>query len=475
LRARLGESLSSIQNLETPFGQATTPSLEAFRAYALGDVEHAKGNDVPEASGHYQHAIDLDPNFAMAWARLGVVLGNAGDADRANECFKKAYELSAHVSESERLYIAAHYYQQTLGNIPKVIETLELATRTYPNNPQDWMNLGATYGSIGDAEKALEATKRAIAIRPDDGNGQETYLDNLLRLDRMEEAKQAAATGQQLGVADFIQYRLLLLELDFLTGDQAGMQQQLDWGVGKPDEYELTWTLAEIREFEGHYREARELYTKAAFEAEHQKIPSASAIGLLTEATGMAIAGRCQDVPALARQALALDHSRFTIRHAGLPTALCGESKKTLPMLEEEARKNPEDTLVNTLYLPLTKAADDLAHHHPERSLEDLSIMGNYNLISQQEYLKGLAYLQLQDGADAATAFDRVLRYKGAALDGPNQDYAQAQLGFARAEVMLRDKTAAKQAYRKLFSLWKTADPDLLPLAQAKQEFSGLM
>ena len=151
MRARLGESLSSIQKLDTPFGQATTPSLEAFRAYALGDVEHEKGLDLPQAEGHYRQAIELDPNFAMAWARLAVVYSNSGEPGRALPAYAKAFALSKNVSERERLYIQGHYYGDALGNIEKDIETLELASKTYPLNPDFPINLGAALSSAGQA------------------------------------------------------------------------------------------------------------------------------------------------------------------------------------------------------------------------------------------------------------------------------------------------------------------------------------
>jgi serine/threonine protein kinase/Tfp pilus assembly protein PilF len=474
LRDQLGKSLAAIPNIETPFGQATTPSLEAFRAFALGDIEHQKGNDVPEAERHYRHAIELDPNFAMAWSRLGVVLGNADDPDRANECFKKAYELSAHVSESERLYIASHYYQFVLGNIPKVIETLELATKTYPDNPHDWINLGWAYASLGEIEKYLDATKKAMALHPNDGNAQGNYINGLLNLDRFDEAKQTAENANALGVANFTEFHRNLLELAFLRGDQAGMQEQIDWAIGKPDEYDMVRSLALIREFEGKYREAQQLYAKAESQATQQKIPATAAQDLLSQATGLAIADRCQQVPDLVKQALATDHTKFTLRHAGLASALCGDGKKALTLLEAEVKKYPEDTMLLTRYLPMTRAADDLVHQHPDQALRDMDIMGDYNLICPQEYIRGLAYLQLRDGADAAAAFRRATKYRGAALDAPNQDYGQAQLGLARAEAMLGDKTAAKQAYHDFFNTWKEADQDLPQQAQAKAEFAGL-
>jgi eukaryotic-like serine/threonine-protein kinase len=474
LRGKLGESLSSIQKLDTPLGQATTPSLEAFRAFALGDVEHFEGKDIPEAEGHYRRALELDPNFAMAWARLGVVYGNSGAGGKAQEYFRKAYDLSANVSEREKLYIAGHYYQNVTGDLTKVIETLELATRTYPQNLDTWVNLGVAYQAIGDMEKANAANQRALDLVSDDAIARENQIVNLVSLNDFVKAKEIATHDLQLEIANSVEYRQTLVPLFFLLGDNAAVQQQLDWAVGKPEEYLLTEVAAFLGEFQGRYRNADGLYQKAFDQAEQQKLPDVAAGILMARAQGKAIAGMCQDVPALVKQALSLDKSKGTIRAAGLPAALCGEAKLAMPLLEDLEKKLPQDTLTNTLLLPQARAADDLAHQRPDQALHDLDAMGSYNLVSQQEYLRGLAYLDLKNGAAATEAFRKVIAAKGAHLTQNLQDYPQAQLGLARALAMQGDTAGAKQAYHDFFTTWKDADPDLPQLAQAKAEFSAL-
>ncbi len=474
LRGKLGESLSSIQKLDTPLGQATTPSLEAFRAFALGDVEHFQGKDIPEAESHYRRAIELDPNFAMAWARLGVVYGNSGAAGKAQEYFRKAYELSASVSEREKLYIAGHYYQNVTGDLTKVIETLELATRTYPQNLDTWVNLGVAYQAIGDMEKANASNQRALDLVSDDAIARENQIVNLTSLNEFAKAKEIATHDLQLEISNSTEYRQTLMPLFFLLGDSAAVQQQLDWGVGKPEEYLLTEMAAFLGEFEGRYRYADGLYQKAFDQAEQQKLPDVAAGILMARAQGKAIAGMCKDVPALVKQALSLDKSKGTVRASGLPSALCGEGKLAMPLLEDLEKRLPQDTLTNTLLLPQARAADDLAHQRPDQALHNLDAMGSYNLVSQQEYLRGLAYLDLKNGAAASEAFRKVLSAKGAHLSQNLQDYPQAQLGLARALAMQSDTAGAKQAYHDFFNTWKDADPDLPQLAQAKAEFSAL-
>jgi eukaryotic-like serine/threonine-protein kinase len=473
LRGKLGESLSSIQKLDTPFGQATTPSLEAFRAFALGDVEHNQGKDIPEAEGHYKRALELDPKFAMAWARLGVVYLNSGASGKAQGYYQKAYDLSANLSEIEKLYIDGHYYDQVTGDLPKEIETLELATRTYPQNLNYWTNLGAAYSAIGEFDKSIAASQRAIDIQSDDMIAREDLIGGLTTVNELEKAKEIAARDLQLGLAKSAEYRQNLVPLYFLLGDQAALQQQLDWAAGKPEEYLLLQRAALVREFDGRYRDADAIYQKAIDQALQQKIPDVAAGILLQEAQGKALAGLCQDVPALVKQALSLDKSSVTIRATGLPASLCGETKLAMPLLEDLAKKFPQDTLTNSLALPLTRAADDLVNHRPDQALRDLEPMPDYNLISQQEYLRGLAYLDLHNGSSAAEAFRKVLAAKGAHLVG-GQDYPQAQLGLARALAMQGKTAEAKQAYQDFFTTWKNADPDLPQLVQAKAEFSAL-
>ena len=167
MRAKLGESLASIQRLNAPFGQATTPSLEAFRAYALGDEAHQKGNDIPEAEDHYKRALELDPKLAMAWARLGVLKLNTGAISEAAENFTRAYQLSDNVSEREKLYIAGHYYSTVVGDLNKSIETLQVATQEYPLDASNFINLGVSYLANGDIEKSDAANRRALALQPD--------------------------------------------------------------------------------------------------------------------------------------------------------------------------------------------------------------------------------------------------------------------------------------------------------------------
>src|SRR3984885_1698978 len=200
MRAKLGESLSSIQRLNAPFGQATTPSLEAFRAYALGDEAHQRGNDIPEAEDHYKRALELDPKLAMAWARRGVLRLNTGAIKEATEYFTRAYQLSSNVSEREKLYIAGHYYSVVVGDLNKSIETLQVATQEYPLQVDNFINLGVNYLLYGDLEKSVAANRKALAVQPDEAYALENGISGATQLDNPAEARKYIAEAHRIGL-----------------------------------------------------------------------------------------------------------------------------------------------------------------------------------------------------------------------------------------------------------------------------------
>jgi serine/threonine protein kinase/tetratricopeptide (TPR) repeat protein len=474
MRAKLGESLSSIQKLDTPLGQATTPSLDAFRAYALGDVEHDKGLDLPQAAGHYQQAVELDPNFAMAWARLGVVYSNAGQTGKALEYFTRAYNLSKNVSERERLYISGHYYQNVTGDVPKVIDTLELSIRTYPNDFNSLVNISVAYTIVGDYEKALEYSQKAVATQPDDVIAQENLIQDLIVLNRLPEAREQLAKVIKAGLGDSTELLQWEYVIDFLDGDTAGMEKVFTQTAGRPDSFIMFTSKATIEEYQGKYKAAEATWTSAADQAASQKANDAQASALLFLVSGRGFAEMCQDSESRVKRALALDKTKPTLRQAVFTAAICGDRKTAEPILKDLDKKYPEDTTIQGIALPESRALLDLADHKPTEALSELEKAKAYDLASPGAYLRGLAFLQANDAADAITAFQRSLQYPGVAIALTYQTYPQSQLGLARAYAMQGDKAHAREAYQKFFDLWKNADQDLPQLIAAKKEFAAL-
>jgi class 3 adenylate cyclase/tetratricopeptide (TPR) repeat protein len=473
MRARLGESLSSIQKLDTPLGQATTPSLEAFRAFALGDVEHEKGLE-PQAEGHYRQAIKLDPNFAMAWARLGVVYNNSGEPGRALTAYAKAFALSKNVSERERLYIQGHYYMNATGNIENAIDTLELAVKTYPLDIASPINLGVAQNLVGKYEEALASNHKALALLPDDAVARQNDLSYLMEMDRMSEAKESMAETLRLHLDDSTNMLGAEYFYYYLTGDKTAMAQLLPKVAGREDEFRFKNNVAYVEEFAGQYRAAEKTWNQTADEAALQKAPDGQANALLSLVSGRALAGNCQNAAQTVKEALALDRSKPTLVQAVLAAALCNDRADTLPLLAKLDKDFPEDTIIQRVILPESRAALALAAHQPQAALHELEGSKAYYLVGIEAYLEGLAFLELHDGASAIEAFQRVTKYKGNGLLSGNQDYGQGLLGLARAYTMVGDKSSAKKTYAQLLDLWKEADSDLPQLLAAKKGYAAL-
>ncbi|MBV8629900.1 MAG: protein kinase [Silvibacterium sp.] len=474
MRAKLGESLSSIQKLDTPLGQATTPSLDAFRAYALGDVEHDKGLDLPQAAGHYRQAVELDPNFAMAWCRLGVVYGNAGQSGKALEYYTRAYQLSKNVSERERLYITGHYHLNVTGNIDKVIETLELSIREYPNDFNSLVNISVAYITIGNYDKAIEYSRRAIAIQPDDVIAQENLVQDLIVLERWQEARAQLAKINDLKLGDSTEVLQYAYLLDAVDGTTAGMDALLKQVTGRADAYILITPKAFFEEYAGKYRAAASTWQQIADLTAAQKANDAEAGAILSLVAGRSFADMCQESGPRIKHALALDKTKPTLRQAAFTAAICGDRKTAEPILNDLDKKYSEDTTIQGITLPASRALLDLSEHKPTDALVELEKAKAYDLVFPGAYLRGLAYLAAHDAGNAITAFQEAAQQRGAALVLGYQTFPQSQLGLARAYAMQGDKAKAKAAYQAFFDTWKNADQDLPQLIAAKKEFAAL-
>jgi eukaryotic-like serine/threonine-protein kinase len=474
MRGKLGEDLASIKKLDTPFGQATTSSLEAFRAYALGDKAHEKARNIPEAEGHYLRAIELDPNFAMAYARLGVVYVNSGQFARANRYFAKAYALSSHVSERERLYIAGHYHQMVTGNIPKVIETLQEAIQTYPGLLDSYINLNVAYQTLGQFEQALPFAQKAVEIQPEDAIGSENLLSAYISLDRLPEARAEMARAHKLALDGSTDFAGISFFAYFLLGEPNQMQRIMASVAGRPDEFLVTQILAETQEYSGRYRQAAATSQQAFEQAQHSKAPDAQAGIILTNAEARGLADLCAVNEPVVRQGLALDKSKQTQEYAVLAAAVCGNGKLALPTAQDLSKTFPEDTLIQDVFVPLAKAFVALAENRPTEAVDYAKTAKPYDMLYPGSYVQGLAYLQLHDAAHAKADFEAALVSRTNIASQAPPFYAQAQLGLARAYAMGGDKTNAKKAYEAFFTTWKDADTDLPMLVAAKKEYAAL-
>jgi tetratricopeptide (TPR) repeat protein len=474
MRGKLGEDLESIKKLDTPFGQATTSSLEAFRAYALGDKAHAKAHDIPEAQGHYLRAVELDPNFAMAYARLGVIFINSGQVTKANEYFAKAYALSKNVSERERLYITGHYYQNVEGNLPKVTETLQEAIQAYPTQIENYININVAYIIMGQYEQALPFAQKAIELDPQNSIASENLLADYTSLGRMPEARTELERAERLGLDSSTDDLVTHMMAYFLLGEPQQVQKIMARLSGRPDEFVATQAIAGTQQYSGQYRMAAATAQRAFEQAAHAKAADVQAGVLLEGEIARGLAGFCEPNQVV-QQALSLDKSRQTESTAALAAAICGNGKLALPLALELSKKYPKDTLIQDVFGPLSHAFVALAAGQAQAAVDAAEPARPYDSNYPASYVQGLAYLQLHDAGHALSAFQAAIRANSGTLQFAFASFrAQVQLGLARAYAMGGDKVDAKKAYEAFFQTWKNADSDLPILVAAKKEYAAL-
>src|ERR1700730_527199 len=477
MRARLGESVASIQKLTTPYTNVTTASLQAFHAFSLGEDEHRMGRDFPQAASFYQQAIELDPNFAMAYARLGVALSKQGSAAKGLLHMKKAYDLRERVTERERMYIESQYALQQF-DLPKALESYRLYVATYPRDAAALNNLAQTYIYVGEFEKALTGYEKTWEIAKWDNVAADNAAGTLLSLDRLPEAERYLKEALEQGGGDDINYHGNLLLHDFQAG-HSDWEKELQWAAAQPAGFMVENLAGNINFSSGRIHIASRQWEHAALRAEQQHFPDTAGGFFAFKAGPAGVASSGRSACDAAHRGLALDHSIATVPDAALALALCGETGPALQEMERLATGAPTITLVNDVYLPEVKAAIALAQHHPEQVSGLLSSASAYAQVSKAPHLLGLASLAMSQWPQSLADLQPGIRYRGLALqEGPvgtaqAPDYTLCLLGTARGQAHF-DKVAALRSYQQLLEIWKNADADFIPAQDAKREMATL-
>ena len=473
LRGKLGESLSTVQKLDTPLAQATTPSLEALQAYSLGG--RAIGADDPAAVPFLQRAIRLDPNFAMAYASLGTSYDNLGETSLAVENTRKAYELRERVSERERLSIESHYYQNVTGNLENARQAYELWAQSYPRDVAPLTFLAVIYQQLGQGDKALAETREALRLDASDLHYANLVL-SYLNLNRLQEA-QATAEEAQAKNLDSPYLRLLLYALAFLRNDAAGMAQQVAWAAGKPGvEDVLLGNEADTAAYSGRLRKAREFSRQAVASAERAQEKETAAGYAAEAAVREALFGNASEARQRTAAALAPSTGRDVQYGAALALAFAGDAVRAQSLANDLGKRFSEDTIVQFNYLPTLHAQLALSRNDTLKAIDVLQAAGPYELGSVSNtapvYVRGAAYLAAHQGKEAAAEFQKLLDHRGIVLNEPIG--ALAHLGLARAYALRGDTAKARAAYQDFLTLWKDADHDIPILKQAKAEYEKL-
>ncbi len=474
LREKLGESLSSIQKYDVPVEQATTSSLEALKAFTMGNEERAKGRP-RESLALYERAVSLDPNFAMAYARIGVFYGNTGQLEKAKEYVEKAYELKDRVSERERLYISEKYYGYITGEMPKVIEVLEATARLYPQDYVPHNNLAFQYLLIGRFEDARKEAQAAVRLSPTNISAHDNLTGAFLALGRFEEAQQIAnqlkTTHPESSAGEF--HNALFA---FLRNDWTTINAQLEATRGKPQEPDLLSAIAQGSFALGQVKRGEDMSRRATAVFMKDKRSENTANGLLTLASDQALLGKCADAKPNVTAALTQSRGRSVLGLAALTFAVCGDSAQAQSLLDEMGKNYPLDTGLASMAAPLVRAAIERNRGNYEQSLQLLETVRNYDMSfiigCSNNYVRGYVYLDLKRGAEARREFQTIIDKRGVDTFSPARSLAY--LGLARAAAMSGDLAASRKAYQDFFALWKDADPNLAPLLEARKEYENL-
>jgi serine/threonine protein kinase/tetratricopeptide (TPR) repeat protein len=471
LRSALGESLATVQKYDVPLSQATTPSLEALKNFSLAREAAHRGQDL-EGISYFKRAIELDPNFALAYSLMGVSYDNLGEGERGFENIKKAFALRDRTSERERLQIEGYYYEDT-GEIDKALESFGILAKTYPNYYIGFHESGYNLSRLGRFDEAIPQLQEAIRVNPNAASyGVLAFA--FLSSERTDEAK---ATFDHALSHNFESARFPLYFWAFLAGDEGLMRQQLDWAAGKPDfEPPLLDNQSATEAFHGRLRRAREYSSRAIESAKQSHLMGSAATYLLNsafyeQAFGNGAKGRENVAAALA---IASDFGNRS--YAALLLARGGDSGGAQQITADLEKKWPASMPLHLDTVPCVQSSIQLRQDNPAKAVEFLQPAAAYDFAffgaGHVPYLRGEAFLALRKPDEAAAEFQKLLNHRGTVLNSPLG--ALAHLGLARASAMAGDTARARTAYQDFFALWKDADPDIPILLQAKAEYAKL-
>ena len=483
-RTRVGESLMTVEKHNTPLAEATTPSLEALKAYSMGwKVVASEGGDA--AVPFFKRAVDIDPKFAAAYASLGLVYGSMGETEAGTENTKKAYELRDRASDNEKFFISAYYDGRATGNQKKAQQTCEAWAQAYPREwtPHSFL-AGFIYPVLGEYEKAAEEAQKAIELAPDFGVGYALLGSNSLSLDRLGVAEDAARRASERKI-EIPLLALLRYDIAFLKGDGGGMQREVAAAHGKSGAEELisdhqAFALA----YAGHLQDATKMLRRASDLAQQAAHREKAASFETRVALWEAFYGNASTANPAAMAALALAKNREVQYGTALALAIAGDSPQAQTLTNDLERSFPEDTSVKFNYLPTVRAFLALNHGDPAKAIELLQVAVPYELGQPRSaqtgffgalypiYARGQAYLAARQGVEAAKEFQKILDHPGITVGDAVSVLAHLQLG--RAYATQGDVAKAKSAYQDFLTLWKDADADIPVLKQAKAEYAKL-
>jgi hypothetical protein len=476
LRGKLGESLATVEKFDVPV-EATTPSLEALQAYSMGGRTRRRKGDA-EAIPFLKRAVELDPEFALAYAGLSNAYFNVNQAGLAAQNATKAYELRDRVSERERYRISATYYHAFTGELEKAVEVYELWEKSYARDDTPHLNLGVVHQELGQYDKAVIETLEAQRIAPT-ATGSGNLAFEYIALNRLQEAEQVLREAQASGF-DGLDIRGNLYLLNFLRGNTQGMEQQLAWAAGRPGDEDVMFSgQADTEAYYGRYARAREYSRRAVDSAVRAGSKETAALWRASAALREAEFGNPSAAKRNVNAALALSSGRDVKMLAALTLARAGEAAAATKLLEQLKGTESTNTMLNLYCFPTIKAAIEISRNNPSQAVLDLQAAKPYELggtltfpFLYPAWIRGQAYLAARDTAAAAVEFRKLIDHPGVVLNQPIGALARLQLG--RTYALAGDTEKARTAYRDFLEIWKGADADVPILIAARSEYAKL-
>jgi len=480
LRGKLGESLASVKKSDKPLDEATTSSLEALQAYTQGTrTAHEQGDQY--ALPYLQRAVELDPNFALAYASLGDRYMALEQPSLAIANYKKAFDLRGRVSERERLHIEGMYYLNGSGELEKAVQVLKEYVQAYPNDVEAHNSLAYTYYVLGQWDKSAVECRESLRRNPDDGFIASTLIADDLFLNRPDDAKavyeQGRARNLQNGFPDSVMYVLAVGE-----GDATGMQHYFDASMGKPGIEDVVLSMrSDAEAYHGRLGRAREFSQRAEESARKNGAKETAALWQAYAALHEAEVGSTVEASRQAKAALSVAPGRDARVLAAMALARAGNTNEVTKLVDALNQESPLDTVMQSNVLPTIRAMLALSQGRGEQALKLLTATSGYELAVPQVflntqpamypiYVRGQAYLRAGQGQLAVAEFQKMVAFR--LMSYPLGALSRLQLG--RAYVLRGDTANAKAAYQDFFTLWKDADPDIPILKEAKAEYAKL-
>jgi serine/threonine protein kinase/tetratricopeptide (TPR) repeat protein len=479
LRQNLGEPQDLLRRFNTPLQKATTSSLEALQAYSIVGT----GGQNPDGIINRKHAVELDPDFAAAYSRLGVDYFNLGETSLSLQNFRKAYQLRGKLTARQRLEVQSLYHLVATAELEKAVEDYRSMAQTYPSNKGVAHNqVGLIFNLLGQYENAAAEEREAWRLLPDSSSPVGNLMVAYMALNRTEEARNIFDEGMAHNAVDS-QDRWIRYRLAFIQRDQAAMREQASWSAAHPPTDD--WLLSEqavSASYSGLIRGARELSWRGVQSARNAGREETAAVWWARQGLAEAEVGEDMHARELAKQALGWRSGKVVQILAALTFARAGDAAQAEIIADALNQQFSVDTMIQNYSLPTIRAQVELSHRNPRRAIDilqatipyELGIPSDYsgpgNLLPA--YVRGEAYLQMKDAQRAASEFHKIIDHPGIVVNFIAGALAHLQLG--RAQVMMGDKAAARKSYQDFFILWKDADPDIPIYQQAKAEYAKL-